>query len=146
MVSNIAVLLMCAEAVSWSVMPADRIETCIRVGDAAMASGVDPSVAIALSYTESRFNKVAKSSRGAMGPLQVLPKYYCPKGTSSDCDLIDAGIQAIIRHQKRFGPRWREVLCHWNSGNKCYRLSRLFARKVMQRARLLRRGHGDQED
>ena len=136
---------MCVEAMSWSIMPAGRIETCLRVGDAAVEAGIDPAVAIALSYTESRFNKEAVSSRGAEGPLQVLPKYYCPGKTSRDCDLIDAGIQAIIRHNKRFGPRLREVLCHWNSGNKCYRKSRLFAKKVIKRARNLRRKHGDQE-
>lgn len=130
---------MCALAMNWAqpTLPADRFSTCVDVGVEAIAGGVDPSLAVALSYTESRFNSSAKSNRGAHGPLQVKPVFHCPDRRLRGCNLIKAGIGAIIRYRNRYGSDW---LCHWNSGNRCYDKSRLFARIVLRRQRSLRQG------
>lgn len=135
---------LCAIAMSWmAVFSADREAVCHEVAQAALRQGVEPALAVALSFTESRFSMDAKSSAGAVGPLQILPKYYCPNKTIKGCDLIDAGIGAIIRHRRRYGPRRFDVLCHWNSGNRCTARSKYFARKVLKRRRLLAKGQGD---
>ena len=135
---------LCAIALSWlAVASPDRADVCAQVEQAARAAGVEPAFAVALSYTESRFSRDAVSSAGAAGPLQILPKYYCPEGRKSGCDLIEAGIGAIIRHQRRYGPRRFDILCHWNSGVRCTPRSRNFARRVLKRRRLLTRRQGD---
>ena len=100
----------------------------------AMDHGIDPRLAVALAYTESRFNPKAVSPVGAQGPLQVIPFFHCPNRTIRDCDLIAAGMDAIIRFKKKRGREW---LCHWNSGNRCNRRSRLFAKIVNRRRRQL---------
>lgn len=131
------VLLVCAYAFSWSALPVERYGVCVDVGTAAIQGGVNIELAVALSYTESRFNALARSPRDAVGPLQIRPVFHCPGGVERDCDLIKAGIGAIIRYQDKYGPRLKEVLCHWNSGNRCYRRSRLFANIVLKRKRAL---------
>ena len=127
----------CATAMAWAspALSADRFDTCAEVGMAAIAEGVDPALAVALSYTESRFNRDAVSHRGAHGPLQVKPTFHCPNNRIENCDLIKAGIGAMIRYRSRYGQGW---LCHWNSGNRCYGSSRYFARLVLRRARTLK--------
>ena len=135
------VMLLCAQASVWPspALGLERYETCVDVGVAAHEGGVDSAVAVALSYTESRFNREAVSSRGAHGPLQVKPVFHCDSGRFEGCDLIKSGIGAIVRYQKRYGHKW---LCHWNSGNQCYRRSRAFAKLVRKRIRVLKRPRG----
>ena len=128
---------LCAYIVlNWSVYPPSEVAqgVCADVGAAALVEGLPPELALALAYTESRFNPLAKSARGALGPWQVLPAYYCPKGRARGCDLVAAGARALVRFRDKYGPTWRAALCHWNSGNHCYRRSRLFARIVLGRA------------
>ena len=138
------VLALCLHIVAaWTVYPPSdqALHVCKQVGAAALVEGVSPAVALALSFTESRFNPDARSSRGAVGPLQVLPKYHCPNRRERGCDLIAAGVQAMKKFERKFGIDW---LCHWNSGNRCVRRSRLFARIVLKRAAELSRSRGEQ--
>jgi soluble lytic murein transglycosylase-like protein len=142
------VYLACATALSWFAphdQTPERFNTCVAVGSAAHSDGADVNLVVALSFTESRFNMGAISSAGAYGPLQVKPVFHCPGKRLEGCDLITAGLQALRKYRKKYG-RWSEALCHWNSGNKCYRRSRLFARIVLKRRRALNRSHGDIDD
>ncbi len=144
--SHYSVYLLCTVALSW--LPEyqrtdERQETCMELGTQALVEGVPLDLAVALAFTESRFSRTARSSVGASGPFQVVPRYHCPNGQLEGCDLITAGLHAIKRYRKRY-KRWRDALCHWNSGNRCYRKSRLFARIVLRRKRLLTRSLGDQ--
>ena len=128
--------------------------TCLEVAQGAALEGIPADLAIALAFTESRFNPKARSSRGAlgplqilprrgaMGPLQVLPRYHCPSRKAAGCDLVAAGLSALSRYRTKYGD-WSSVLCHWNSGNECYRRSRLFARIVLKRMRALSTTDGD---
>ena len=140
----IAVSLLCIHAMSWK--PAPPLErafrTCMRVGLEAKEGGLPAHISIALSYTESRFSPEARSNRGAVGPLQILPKYHCPSRRERGCDLLAAGLSALRRYRTKNGD-WALALCHWNSGNECYRRSRLFARIVLGRARALAQAQGD---
>lgn len=130
---------------SWSVYgsPADAVAVCHDVLTEANLAGVDLPLAAALSYTESRFRPDAESGAGAVGPLQVLPKYHCPGKKRAGCDVIRAGIVALLRFMEKFGGKGLDgVLCHWNSGNSCFSKSRKFAATVQRRARLIRRSIG----
>lgn len=73
----------------------ERIKVCNEVAIVAHKRGIDPYLAIAISFNETKFTYV-KSDKGAQGPLGVIPKYHCPKEIPrSQCDLIDAGVTAI---------------------------------------------------
>lgn len=112
----------------------ESMETCYSVGAAMAARGISPELGIALSYTESRFNRRAVSSAGAVGPLQVIPKWFCPRRTRKGCDLIEAGADALVRYIAKYGPRWQRVLCHWSQGNRCSGIGVRFASIVTTRA------------
>ena len=140
-----AVVIMCAHALSWPAHVTDcedRFRICMQVGQEAREYDLPPHIAVALSYTESRFNPEAESSVGAVGPLQVLPRYHCPNRSAEGCDLVAAGLSALRRYRTKY-KNWAKALCHWNSGNECYRRSRLFARIVLKRARALAKAQGD---
>lgn len=139
-----AVSALCIHAMGWqpSKPPERAFRTCMEVGVGAVESDLPPHIAVALSYTESRFNPEAESSVGALGPLQVLPRYHCPDRSADGCDLVAAGLSALRRYRTKY-KNWAKALCHWNSGNECYRRSRLFSRIVLKRARLLARAQGD---
>ena len=128
---------------AWAVAPpVDRAQAvCEEVGAAALVEGLSPVVVLALAFTESRFNPDARSPRDAVGPLQVIPWFHCPNRREKGCDLIGAGVRTIHKFRRRFGSDW---LCHWNSGNKCVRRSRLFARIVVKRIVELSRVRGNQ--
>ena len=85
----------------------ERVETCSAVIEEAQSQGVDPKLAAALSWVESRFyrNKVNPKS-GAIGPLQVLPRYWCPNrkgefsihradGVVRGCNTLEQGVYAL---------------------------------------------------
>lgn len=137
--------LLCMVAMSWLApheQTPERYETCHEVGMAADLTTIPPDLAVALAYTESRFRHDAVSSVGARGPFQIVPRFHCPNRTHEGCDLVAAGLSALKRYRTRY-KRWREVLCHWNSGNRCYRRSKAFARIVLRRRRILTRALGD---
>lgn len=139
------VYLACVTAIGWispSEITAERFNTCVAIGTQAVVEDVDMHMAIAVAYTESRFSRDAVSPAGARGPMQVKPVFHCPGGKLKGCDLITAGLRALKKYIKKY-KRWPDALCHWNSGNKCYRRSRLFARIVLKRRRALSRAKGD---
>ena len=144
MTGFIVAATLCAQAMTWNVArPYDMAyRTCLEVAQGAALEGIPADLVIALAFTESRFNPKARSSRGALGPLQVLPRYHCPSRKAAGCDLVAAGLSALSRYRTKYGD-WSSVLCHWNSGNECYRRSRLFARIVLKRMRALSTTDGD---
>lgn len=83
-----------------------RIETCTAVYQEAVRQGVDPDLAISVAWLESRWYASAKNKKsGALGPMQVLPKYWCPNkegiwriheyGVRKGCNLTKAGVRAL---------------------------------------------------
>ena len=121
--------------------PHDRaMAVCYEVGAAAHDAGLPVALVVALAYTESRLNPLAASSRRAVGPLQIVPVWHCPGGKARGCDLIQAGVDALVRYRKLYGPAWSDVLCHWSQGNRCWAVGRSFARTVLGRAEMFRHG------
>ena len=118
-----------------------RYQTCLAVTRYATAQGTSPELAAALAFHESRFNSNVVSGSGARGPLQVLPRVWCPRGRVEGCDLVHTGLVALKAYQRR----WRDpevAICHYNDGNDCRPGPRAWAHNViLTAAHLERRVH-----
>ena len=79
-----------------------RHKTCVEVAEAAKQAGLDPITLVSVGWVESGMLPKEVSRRGAVGPLQVLPKYFCPNGRLRGCDTVAAGIEAFKNWQKHF--------------------------------------------
>ena len=99
-----------------------QIETCVEISQVALANGLDQSLAMAVGWEESRYTKKATSNKGAVGPMQILPKYWCPNGLSENCDLLLSGIIALKKLVGRYGLNGG--LCRYSSGRTCKAVSR----------------------
>jgi soluble lytic murein transglycosylase-like protein len=107
-------------------------EVCEAVAEEAIARQEDPALFLALAWEESRFRYV-ESSAGALGPLQALPRHWCPEGRARGCDLIAAGFDAYAAFRDRF-PELRETLCHYNAGTgACPSRSYAYADRIIAR-------------
>jgi len=68
-----------------------RVETCLEIVHESIKMDIDPHLAIALAYHESRLDKSVVSSAGAVGALQVIRKFIDCK----NCTDIQAGLIAL---------------------------------------------------
>ena len=82
----------CRTAVPDADSYAQRFLTCVEIGVKAEMTGVDPAIPIALAMTESGFLDVTRKN-GVTGPLQITPKYFCPK--EGECDSIQVGVDFL---------------------------------------------------
>lgn len=114
--------------------PAADWLVCQEVALAARAAGVPARLAVTLAWSESRFQVGAVSPVGAQGPLQVLPRYWCPGGRAEGCDLTMAGTMALRQLFDAHGLE--RGLCHYASGNVCTQQALKYARFVIGRAAL----------
>lgn len=117
--------------------PTDRPRdwlVCQDVAVAARVAGVPVRLAVTLAWSESRFQADAVSRVGAVGPLQVLPRYWCPGGTVEGCDLALAGTMALRQLFDEHGIE--RGLCHYAAGNVCNDRALRYARFIMSRADL----------
>ena len=95
----------------------------------AVSQSVDPMLAVAVAHVESRFDKRAVSSAGAVGPLQVLTKFWCK---NKRCNLVEAGVRALNTYVSKYGEK--EGLCRYVSGKPCkgHRARRKYRDKVLE--------------
>ena len=91
----------------------DKAAVCLEVGRAADELELPVALAVSVALEESRFTRQLKSKAGAMGPLQIIPRYHCP--------------DAMGQHK----PHARA------GGEKIYASSRAYARRIMRRAHRL---------
>ena len=110
----------------------DRFDTCMDVAQLAEDMGLDPMLAVSTALTESGLNKKVVSSAGAVGPLQILPKYFCPNKQEKGCDLVHGGISALLRFLTKYKNE-HDALCHYNAGNKCGKQAHRYARRIIKR-------------
>jgi hypothetical protein len=80
-----------------STMTAAEIED--LVGRTAQTYGVDPALAKAIAWTESRFDRNRSSRKGARGPMQLMPATATGLGVNEICDPV-SNIDGGIRHLK----------------------------------------------
>jgi hypothetical protein len=115
--------------------PAQRaLDICREVEHRAKARELDPMIAVAIAAEESRFTRPI-SSAGAVGPLQVLPHYWCPK--KGNCNEIEAGLDAMAYYLKRArGVESKAFM--WYAGGDGPR-SRAYAQRVSKRLNYLRK-------
>ena len=103
-------------------------------------AGVDPFLAAAIAWRESGFSATAKSKTGDCGFMQINQR-FSEHSCEELMDLhtnIRAGVKAITYWRNRFGKRDKLWICHYNSGNKCYRRSRNYAKRVLKTMKRLR--------
>jgi len=111
-------LLVCLQLLSVAGLPsshrAEALEVCRAVADEAQAQGVDPALATALSFHESRLSWNATSRAGAVGPLQILPRWSSCDSTARGCQLWQ-GVAHLAGWLKRT-PTEREAIGRYNAG------------------------------
>ena len=129
MIESLCVAVLAGNAWLNPVDRADRMQTCRAVAAAAIDGGIEPATLVAVAYVESGMKRNAVSKAGAVGPLQVLPKYFCPKRGA--CDHIAAGVRAFKAWRSR-SKTLSETLCKYNAGFKCGRAGRRYARRVLR--------------
>ncbi len=108
--------------------------TCEDVTIHSINTGEDPTMMLSIAWNESRFLPNRKSKAGAIGPMQVMAKYWCPKGKAKGCDLTAAGFKAWTTYFKMEKGNEEQALCRYNSGRKCKHSSKAkrYARKVLR--------------
>lgn len=97
---------------------ASRLAVCNRVATLAEKEDLDPILAIAIAFNESRFSS-KPSPKGAQGPLGVIPKYHCED--IDTCDYTKAGISALRKFLDVNGHDYCSALAQFNRGleGKC---------------------------
>lgn len=107
----------------------NAVEICEEITIRAIPFGVDPVVAVAIASEETRLQRGLKSHSGAVGPMQVLPIYWCPQVGS--CNEIDAGLSAISYFLKREGGDEHKALAAYaGAGPRARKYARRVARRV----------------
>ena len=124
------VILVCAMAVSMiHNAPPDRWVTCAELVEESRAQGVPPHLTVAVAMVESRLNAEAVSPAGAVGPIQILPKWHCPGRKAEGCDLVRQGVSLLRRLRVKYGS-WDLAWCHYSAGTRCTERGRAYAGKV----------------
>ena len=118
---------------------ADRMATCERVVEVAEIWELDPVLLVSIAWHESRMNNAAVSHAGAVGALQILPKWWC--GPQA-CDHIYVGGRAFKRWLKRARKKKKKLywaLAMYNGGNRPGSRSFRYAERVLNTAKRLKR-------
>ena len=89
---------------------------------------------LAISWREAGLRRDIVSHKGAVGPLQILPRWHCPRKTAKGCDLFKYGVLAWLKYKKKYKSEGRlGALCHYNSGNTCGKVSKQYAKDVNEK-------------
>lgn len=74
-------------------------KVCRSVRTKAAEAGIDPTLAVAIAYHETKFRPKVGAA-GEIGPMQAMPKYWCPK--KGRCDATAAGLKALAYYLNRY--------------------------------------------
>jgi len=99
------------------------LRVCSLLADEATRRRLPVGLTIELAYGESRWKLGAVNpSSGCSGVMQVAPKFWCPRGTTDGCDLVDAGMVAWKHYWNKYSKQGSDpvrAFCHYKSGNRC---------------------------
>ncbi len=104
---------------------------------------VPTAIALAVAEQESHFDWRAKSSKGAIGVYQILPKTGWDEYRVRLRDLYNVRLNIrvglhFLRSLRAMYGNTRDALRHYNGGSKLYKASS-YAEEVMAKARKWRR-------
>lgn len=92
------------------------------IDGAAREAALDPALVHALIYVESRYNPAARSPKGALGLMQVLPETALRYGIANPIRSIEANLTAGTRYlsdlMSLFDHRLDLVLAAYNAGEQ----------------------------
>lgn len=115
----LALLAPCWSALSpgreQGVLTPEALFTCAEIAIRAPFYGVSAEVAVEWAFLESRFRRYRKSYAGAYGPLQVLPRYWCPLPCF---DPVGAGLRAVRHYTTRYKDL-KMARCRYSGRRKC---------------------------
>ena len=114
--SPACVLIFCSMILEseMNAVPKSRHSVCVEVVTESVKQEVDPVLSASVAWRESAFIRDAMSSAGAVGPMQVIPRFWCKK---QPCDYIESGVRALKYYTLRHGER--HGLCAYFSGKRC---------------------------
>lgn len=102
---------------------ATRAEVKRIVVEESLRAGFPPSLAMAVAKAESDFDDAARSSAGARGVMQIMPKTARDLYGVAPDELWDArlnvqlGIDYLESLIRRYNGRWEIALSHYNGGS-----------------------------
>lgn len=109
------------------------IELCEEILERNNEFDLDPALVIAVAVEESRLRRDVESTSGAVGPLQVLPVYWCP--VEGSCNSIEAGLTALRYFMNKYeGDERRALTGYAGAGQR----ARAYAKRVLKRANYYR--------
>ena len=101
----------------WAAAP-----VCADVVLKGMRAGVPLGLLTRLAFRESRFRSDRCSAKGACGPLQAIPRLWCPRihpgwVSGRPCDLASSGVEALRYYLVKARGDERLALC-WYTGRR----------------------------
>ena len=92
----------------------------VQIQSAAREAAIDPALVHAVIFVESRYNPAARSPKGAIGLMQVLPETAARYGVANPGFSPEANLQAGTRYlsdlMQLFDNRLDLVLAAYNAG------------------------------
>lgn len=95
--------------VDWNAIPLHRSEYAGLIDAAAREHGVDPALVRAVIHAESGFNPMARSNKGAIGLMQLMP------GTARDMGVRDI---TAVQQNIQGGVKYLAMLLEQYQGNQ----------------------------
>lgn len=116
----------------------EAYHVCEMVVEEAERQSVDPALSVALSFHESGLRRYVVSKAGAVGPLQVLPRYW-PKNCGIDeRGQVKAGVTILKYNLRRTRGDEVTAVAMYNAGNNPGERAFRWSRSVLQLTKKLR--------